>query len=107
MVYSLVKLTAFFADNYRCHPPFAIWSFSPFEKLLSLAGNHDTLCLDGTRVLYRPRYTPAGFKRIFHSLRKGVASVASCIGAPLPSASPLCKRLGATHFADINTIMQT
>jgi hypothetical protein len=68
---------------YNSPPPAALWSFAPYENSGDWHANAtlSAWLLDiYTAVSATP---PNGFKWTSHSLRKGAASVASCIGAPL------------------------
>jgi hypothetical protein len=68
---------------YNNPPPAALWSFAPYEN--STDGQSAAILsawlLDAyTAIGAAP---PKGFKWTSHSLRKGAASAASCIGTPL------------------------
>jgi hypothetical protein len=68
---------------YNNPSPTALWSFAPYENSSDwhAAATLSAWLLDAyTAVGATP---PSGFKWTSHSLRKGAASAASCIGAPL------------------------
>eukprot|EP00873_Tetraselmis_striata_P046225 jgi/Tetstr1/466489/TSEL_010996.t1 len=70
---------------YGASPPPKFWSVSPLES--SATWSVSATLTEWLREAYmaagaRP---PTGFKWTSHSLRKGAASAASCIGVPLPA----------------------
>jgi hypothetical protein len=71
------------AKFYNNPPPTVIWSFAPYEN----SGDWQAASILSAWLF--DAYTaigaapPKGFKRTSHSLRKGAASGASCIEAPL------------------------
>jgi hypothetical protein len=68
---------------YNIPPPAALWSFAPYENAgeWQAGANLSAWLLDAyTAIGATP---PKGFKWTSHSLRKGAASAASCIGTPL------------------------
>jgi hypothetical protein len=75
---------AFCATFYKRPPPAALWSFSPSEASAEW-GAASTISAWLSQALRTVNTAaPAGFKWTSHNLRKGAASAASCIGAPLP-----------------------
>jgi hypothetical protein len=75
---------AFCATYYKRPPPSALWNFSPAETSAEW-GAASTLSAWLALALHMLNTAaPSGFKWTSHSLRKGAASGASCIGAPLP-----------------------
>eukprot|EP00873_Tetraselmis_striata_P038212 jgi/Tetstr1/458476/TSEL_004330.t1 len=70
---------------YGASPPPKFWSISPLES--SATWSVSATLTEWLREAYmaagaRP---PTGFKWTSHSLRKGAASAASCVGVPLPA----------------------
>jgi hypothetical protein len=65
-------------------PPDALWSFSPFENSADWGAASTISAWLALALQTVNTSAPAGFKWTSHSLRKGAASAASCIGAPLP-----------------------
>jgi hypothetical protein len=76
--------SAFCAKFYKRSPPYAFWSFSPFEHSADWGAASTVSAWFALALRTINTSAPAGFKWTSHSLRKGVASAASCIGAPLP-----------------------
>jgi hypothetical protein len=71
----------FCATYYKRPPPTALWSISPSGEWKAAA----TLSTWLTLALHTINTNAqTSFKWTSHSLRKGAASAASCIGAPLP-----------------------
>jgi hypothetical protein len=75
---------AFCKKIYNRPPPLAFWSFSPAEPSADWGAASTISAWLALALLAVNASAPAGFKWKSHSLRKGAASVASCIGAPLP-----------------------
>jgi hypothetical protein len=75
---------AFCAKFYKRPPLDAFWSFSPLEPSADWAAAPSTSAWLALALLTVSTSAPAGFIWTSHSLRKGVASAASRIGAPLP-----------------------
>jgi hypothetical protein len=75
---------AFCAKFYNKPPPNAFWSFSPVEPSVVGGAAATISAWLALALLTVNTSAPAGFKWTSHSLRKGTASAASCIGAPLP-----------------------
>jgi hypothetical protein len=75
---------AFYAKFYKRPPPDALWSFSLAEPSVDWGGASIISAWLALALLTLNTSAPAGFKWASDSLRKGVASAASCIGAPLP-----------------------
>ena len=69
---------------YNQPPPLAFWSFSPSEPSADWGAASTISTWLSLALLAVNSSAPAGFKWTSHSLRKGAASAASCIGAPLP-----------------------
>jgi hypothetical protein len=69
---------------YNRPPPLAFWSFSPAEPSADWGAASTISAWLTLALLAVNTSAPAGFKWTSHSLRKGAASAASCIGAPLP-----------------------
>jgi hypothetical protein len=65
-------------------PHTAFWSFSPYEASADRGAASYVSAWLSFAIRTVNTSAPAGFKWTSHSLRKGVASAASCIGAPLP-----------------------
>jgi hypothetical protein len=75
---------AFCAKFYKRPPPNAFSSFSPAEASADWGGASTISAWLALALLTFNTAAPAGFKWTSHNLRKGAASAASCIGAPLP-----------------------
>jgi hypothetical protein len=74
----------FCAKFYRRPPPTVFWSFSPSEASADWGAASTITAWLSLSFLTVGTSAPPGFKWTSHSLRKGAASAASCIGAPLP-----------------------
>jgi hypothetical protein len=74
---------AFGANFYKRPPPDAFWSFSLAEASAGWGAASTISAWLALALLTVNTSAPAGFKWTSHSLRKGDASAASCIGAPL------------------------
>jgi hypothetical protein len=72
------------AKLYKLPPPDAFWSFSPAEPSAEWGAASTISAWLTLALLTVNTSAPAGFKWTSQSLRKGVASAARCIGAPLP-----------------------
>jgi hypothetical protein len=75
---------AFCAKFYNRPTHAAFWSFSPAEPSAEWGAASTISAWLALSLLTVNTSAPAGFKWTSHSLRKGAASAASCIGAPLP-----------------------
>jgi hypothetical protein len=75
---------AFCATYYKRPPPAAFWSFSPAEASVEWGAASTITAWLSLSLRTVNTSAPAGFKWTSHSLRKGAASAARCIGAPLP-----------------------
>jgi hypothetical protein len=75
---------AFSKKIYNKPPPLAFWSFSPAEPSADWGAASTISAWLALALLKVSTAAPAGFKWTSHSLRKGAASAANCIGAPLP-----------------------
>jgi hypothetical protein len=75
---------AFCAKFYKRPPPDALWSFSPFENSADWGAASTVSAWLALALRTVNTSAPAGFKWTSHSLRKGAASAANCIGEPLP-----------------------
>eukprot|EP00873_Tetraselmis_striata_P000849 jgi/Tetstr1/421113/TSEL_012157.t2 len=80
-----VSRDAYCRRFYGASPPPKFWSISPLES--SATWSVSATLTEWLREAYlaagaRP---PTGFKWTSHSLRKGAASAASCVGVPLPA----------------------
>eukprot|EP00873_Tetraselmis_striata_P000670 jgi/Tetstr1/420934/TSEL_011995.t1 len=80
-----VSRDAYCRRFYGASPPPKFWSVSPLES--SATWSVSATLTEWLREAYlaagaRP---PTGFKWTSHSLRKGAASAASCVGVPLPA----------------------
>jgi hypothetical protein len=75
---------AFCPKFYNKPPPLAFGSFSPSEPSADWGAASTISAWLSLALLTVNSSAPAGFKWTSHSLRKGAASAASCIGAPLP-----------------------
>eukprot|EP00873_Tetraselmis_striata_P033139 jgi/Tetstr1/453403/TSEL_040385.t1 len=80
-----VSRDAYCRRFYGASPPPRFWSISPLES--SATWSVSASLTEWLREAYlaagaRP---PTGFKWTSHSLRKGAASAASCVGVPLPA----------------------
>jgi hypothetical protein len=75
---------AFCKKYYNRPPPLAFWSFSPAEPSADWGAASTISTWLALALLTVNTSAPAGFKWTSRSLRKGAASAASCIGAPLP-----------------------
>jgi hypothetical protein len=84
MDYYTQHRAAFCAKFYKRPPPDAFKSFSPAESSADWGPASTISAWLALALLTVHTSAPAGFKWTSHSLRKGVASAASCIGAPLP-----------------------
>jgi hypothetical protein len=84
MDYYTPHRVAFCAKFYKRPPPDALWSFSPVEPSADWGAASTIPAWLALALLTVNTSAPAGFKWTSHSLRKGAASAASCIGAPLP-----------------------
>jgi hypothetical protein len=82
--YYMQHRIAFCAKFYKRPPPDALWSFSPAEPSADWGGAFTISAWLALALLTVNTSAPAGFKWTSHSLRKGAASAATCIGAPLP-----------------------
>jgi len=84
LIYYTEQRATFCKKFYNTPPPLAFWSCSPSEPSAEW-GAAATISAWLTLALRTVNSAaPAGFKWTSHSLRKGAASAASCIGAPLP-----------------------
>eukprot|EP00873_Tetraselmis_striata_P015541 jgi/Tetstr1/435805/TSEL_024694.t1 len=70
---------------YGASPPPKFWSISPLES--SATWSASATLTEWLREAYLAACAqpPTGFKWTSHSLRKGAASAASCVGVPLPT----------------------
>jgi hypothetical protein len=75
---------AFCATLYKRPPHDAFSSFSLAEPFAEWGAASIISASLALALLTVNTSAPAGFKWTSHSLRKGVASAANCIGAPLP-----------------------
>jgi hypothetical protein len=75
---------AFCATFYKRPPHAAFWSFSLAEASADRGAASTLSALLSLALRTVNTSAPAGFKWTSHNLRKGDASAASCIGAPLP-----------------------
>jgi hypothetical protein len=75
---------AFCATYYKRPPPVAFWSFSPDEVSAEWGASSTISAWLSLSLCTVQTSAPSGFNWTSHSLRKGAASAASCIGAPLP-----------------------
>jgi hypothetical protein len=75
---------AFCVTYYKRPPPAAFWSISPAETSAGWGAASTISAWLSLSLRTVNTYAPAGFKWTSHSLRKGAASAASCICAPLP-----------------------
>jgi hypothetical protein len=75
---------AFCTKFYKRPPPLAFWSFSPDEPSADWGAASTISAWLALALLTVSSSAPAGFKWTSHSLRKGAASAANYIGAPLP-----------------------
>jgi hypothetical protein len=84
LTYYTQQRYAFCTTFYKRPPPSAFWSFSPAEA--SAEWGAAAILFAWLALALRTVNTsaPSGFKWTSHSLRKGAASAACCIGAPLP-----------------------
>jgi hypothetical protein len=76
---------AFCATYYKRQPPPANWSFSPAEASAEWGAASTLSAWLALALRTVSTAAPSGFKWTSHNLRKGAASAASCIGAPLPT----------------------
>jgi hypothetical protein len=76
--------SAFCATHFKRSPPAAFWSFSPDEASAEWGAASTFSAWLALSLRTVNTSAPSGFKWTSHSLRKGAASDASCIGAPLP-----------------------
>jgi hypothetical protein len=81
--YYIQRRYAFCATYYKRPPPPASWSFSPAEASAEWGAASTLSALLALALRIINTAAPSGFKWTSHNLRKGAASVASCIGAPL------------------------
>jgi hypothetical protein len=82
--YYMEHRAAFCTKFYNKPPPLAFWSFSPSEPSADWGAASTIYAWLALALLTVKSSAPAGFKCTSHSLRKGAASAAICIGAPLP-----------------------
>jgi hypothetical protein len=75
---------AFCKTIYNRPPPLAFWSFSPAEPSADWGAASTISAWLALALLAVNTSAPADLKWTSHSLRKGAASTASYIGAPLP-----------------------
>jgi hypothetical protein len=75
---------AFSKKIYNRPTPLAFWSFSPSEPSADWGAASTISAWLALALLAVNASAPADFKWTSHTLRKGAASAASCIGAPLP-----------------------
>jgi hypothetical protein len=76
---------AAFSAKFYIRPPLdAFWSFAPDESSADWGAPATVSAWLALALLTVNTSAPAGFKWTSHSLRKGAASAAICIGAPLP-----------------------
>jgi hypothetical protein len=75
---------AFCKTFYKRPPPLAFWRFSPAEPSADWGAASTISAWLSLALLAVTTSARAEFKWTSHSLRKGAASAASCIGAPLP-----------------------
>jgi hypothetical protein len=81
--YYCTQRTAYCMKFFNNPPPTALWSFVPYENSgdWQVFATLSAWLLDACDAVgAKP---PSGFKWTSHSLRKGAASAASCIGTPL------------------------
>jgi hypothetical protein len=81
--YSQQRAT-FCAKFYMQPPHAAFWSFAPSEASTDWGAASTISAWLSLALLTVNTSAPAGFEWTSHSLRKGDASAANCIGAPLP-----------------------
>jgi hypothetical protein len=84
---------------YKSPPHAAIWSFAPYDNSIdkqAAATLSAWLLKAYTAIIAAP---PKGFKWTSHNLRKGAASAARCIGAPLHVVK-FNRWLGQEHLCD-------
>ena len=81
--YYCTQRTAYCNKFYNSSPPAALWSFVPYENSSDwqAAATLSAWLRDACDAVGAT--PPGGFKWTSHSLRKGAASAASCIGTPL------------------------
>jgi hypothetical protein len=84
MDYYTQHRAAFCANFYKRPPPDALWSFSPAEPSADWGAASTSYAWLALALLTVNTSAPTGFKWTSYNLRKGDASAASCIGAPLP-----------------------
>jgi hypothetical protein len=84
MDYYTQHRAAFCAAYNKRSPHAALWSFSPAEASAEWGAASTTSAWLALSLRTVNTSAPAGFKWTSHSLRKGAASAANCIGAPLP-----------------------
>jgi hypothetical protein len=84
MDYYTQHRSAFCAKYYKRPPPDAFWSFSSSENSADWGAASTVSAWLALALQAINTSAPAGFKWTSHNLRKGAASAASCIGAPLP-----------------------
>jgi hypothetical protein len=84
MDYYTQHRAAFCAAYYKRPPPTALWSFLPAEDSAEWGAASTIPAWLSHSLRTVNTFAPTGFKWTSHSLRKGAASAARCIGAPLP-----------------------
>jgi hypothetical protein len=84
MDYYTQHCAAFCATYYKRPPLAALWSFSLAEASAEWGGASTISARLSLSLRTINTSAPTGFKWTSHSLRKGAASAASCIGAPSP-----------------------
>jgi hypothetical protein len=92
--------SAFCAKYYKRPPPYALRSFSPSDNSADWGAASTVSAWLALALQAVNTSAPAGFKWTSHSLRKGDASAACCIGAPLP----VIKYMGA--WAENNSVTE-
>eukprot|EP00873_Tetraselmis_striata_P010238 jgi/Tetstr1/430502/TSEL_020309.t1 len=82
---SILLRDAYCRRFYGASPPPKFWSISPLES--SATWSVSATLTEWLREAYLAAGArhPTGFKWTSHSLRKGAASAASCVGVPLPA----------------------
>jgi hypothetical protein len=84
MDYYTQQCYAFCTTFYKRPPPSAFWGLSPSEASAEWGAAATLSAWLALALRTVNTSAPSGFKWTSHRLRKGAASAASCIGAPLP-----------------------
>jgi hypothetical protein len=84
MDYYTQHRAAFYPTYHKRPPHAAFWSFSPDEASAEWGASSTISAWLSLSLRTVHTSAPSGFKWTSHNLRKGAASAASCIGAPLP-----------------------